>query len=231
MRRIGWIMAGTLALGLSACGPASYDGSGGFPGNPEGTFENPGDPQIDTTRYAWVDYDFLRGTIENTLGVGDTSASCADGINPECAPLNYLEERKYQVGASDYEGELPDDALVGTITAPGMKTWVFAATGSCGIAMNGAQFDQLFPNGINDFDTLYLSLLSRYPSDAEQQVFQDMYSNLEASWQTLVDTYDPGTPEYNKGNDALSNADTANRRKAAAACSTVLSSLEFLTIN
>jgi hypothetical protein len=92
------------------------------------------------------------------------------------------------------------------MTSGGFKVWILAASSACGIAMqNTTTREELFPaanGGISNYNHFYGALLGRTPS-AEEVAELDM---LQASF----------------GDDA---------HKAAAVCTTVLTSLENLAAN
>lgn len=238
MKRFGWLMVGALALGLTACGPANFEGSDPT-APPDSLIDRDGDAPIDSTQYEWVDYEFIVSVFTDVLGQNFGG----DASDPENAPLAYLDARKSQVGAANYDDILPDNAQTGTITAPGYKTLVFSGVSACGRAMESGQMGNLFPNvqagqAINSsmLDTIYLTLLSRYPTDEERAVHETMWAEMAQTWQDELDTEaaNPGTldpADVAKYQAALGSIDQANARKAAGSCGVLITSMEFLTVN
>jgi hypothetical protein len=229
-RIISLAILGLMAAALG-CGPADYNGTVADPGIPDGLVTRGGGNPHDTTQFEWVDYDFIYSVFTDVLGVNPSNT--AD--DPENQPLGYLEARKLQVGATDYSNPSPDQANTGMITAPGYKTLVFAGTSACGIAVE-QRFSMLFPEGLDDLEPIYLLLLSRRPTPAEIQVHQETWQDLEQTWQDMLDyeAANPGTltaKDIQKYQNALNSNSEATRRKAASVCGSLVSSLEFLTIN
>lgn len=223
---------------MVGCGPANFEGSDPT-APPDSLIDRDGDAPIDSTQYEWVDYEFIVSVFTDVLGQNFGG----DASDPENAPLAYLDARKSQVGAANYDDILPDNAQTGTITAPGYKTLVFSGVSACGRAMENGQMPNLFPNivggqAINSsmLDTIYLTLLSRYPTDEERAVHQTMWDSMETTWQDELDTEaaNPGTldpADVAKYQAALGSIDQANTRKAAASCGVLITSMEFLTVN
>lgn len=223
-------LIGTMAA-LIGCGPADFTGSQPN-GAPDSLIDRDGDAPIDTTQYEWVSYDFIFSVFTDTLGM--TFQGPTD--DPENAPLDYLDARKAQVGASDYNDSLPDNAVTGAITAPGYKTLIFAGSSACGLAMEQGKYAELFPNGLDSLDTLYLTLLSRYPTTEEIAVHEAMWNDMQQTWSDMLDyeAANPGTlpqADIDKYTAAVNDASQADMRKAGASCAVVLTSMEFLTVN
>jgi len=230
MKRYGWIVAGALSLSLAACGPADFTGS--TPGTPDSLIDREGDLPIDSAQYEWVSYEFIRSVFTDVLGVpagGPTD-------DPELNPLAYLDARSLQVGATDYNSPVPDNAVTGSITAPGYKALVFAGVSACGIAVENGKMAEFYPNGLSDLDNLYLTFLSRYPTAEEVAAHQAMWADMTQTWTDMLD-YEAANPgsltaaDISKYNAAIGSQQQADFRYGAASCGILLTSLEFLTVN
>jgi hypothetical protein len=180
-----------------------------------------------------VSYEFIRSVFTDVLGLPAGGAS----DDPENNPLAYLDARSLQVGGTDYSSPVPDNAVTGSITAPGYKALVFAGVSGCGIAVqDNGKMGTFFPNGLSDLDTLYLTFLSRYPTAAEVTTHEAMWATMAQTWQDMVD-YDTANPgivpavDLGKYNTALGSTAAADIRKGAASCGILITSLEFLTVN
>ena len=217
---------------LIGCGPADFSGS--TPGTPpDSLIDRDGDLPIDTAQYEWVSYEFIRSVFTDILGVSQAGPT----DDPENNPLAYLDARSLQVGGTDYSSPVPDNAVTGSITAPGYKALIFAGVSACGIAVqDNGKMSEFYPDGLGDLDTLYLTFLSRYPTAAEVTTHQAMWATMEQTWTDMLD-YDLVNPgvvpqdDLDKYNAATGSTTQADIRKGAASCGILITSLEFLTVN
>jgi hypothetical protein len=200
---------------------------GGVPGSPDSEADRRGgsDP-TDATEYRWVSYDILLSTLTDVLGVRMQNTA----NDAELDPIRYLEDRKEAVGAPDYTSESPDGAVTpGNFSSLGMKTWIMAASGACGMAMDGVKKDELFPLGVDNYNEIYVQLLGRLPKAEEVQILEEVATNLADVWNNPPQGSDPA--EQAKYDAAKNNPTIGEARVATAVCTSILGSMEFLTVN
>lgn len=125
-----------------------------------------------------------------------TSAECKQGASTECY---YLHKFRADLGeASPNEGRLANTEC--TPTKFRITTEMFI--NACEMAMSQSEVKAaLFPNGVGDFEYLYLTFVGRRPEGNETQVLEELQSQFESE-----------------------------DKKAVAACASVAASLESLTI-
>lgn len=167
----------------------------------------------DATAYQTVNYDILRSWLVDTLGMPQTAVVggiCDPVIDadacPGQAPVQYLDANKGSLGVAVFTADPDGTQGPSLMTSGGFKVWIVAASSSCGLAaQSSAKVEELFPaaqGGIGTYDTFYLRLLGRTPTDLE-------IAEL----------------------DSLQGAYSDDARKMAAVCTTVLASLENLSAN
>ena len=168
----------------------------------------------DAAPYQTVSYEVMRSILVDILevptGVPSYAGTACDGLTPtngsNCpllAPVAYLSFNQAALGGAVYTEDPSGTSVPGLMSSGGFKAWILASSSACGMAMeNQTKRDELFPNGISDYDMFYQVLLGRSPSAEEIQEL-DM---LQASFDT-------------------------DAKKAASVCSVVLASLEHLAAN
>ena len=149
-------LAGMLAV---ACGSA-FNGGGGDDGDSGGFDRDGGVNPGDSTYFEFVSYDFLFITVTQTLGV---SSDQGDTDNPLTSPLRYLTDNSASLGGPNFDSDDTDQVGYGVFSGAGYKNWLLVSSGAAGIAMDGAKYNEFFPNGSDDYNTVYLTLLGRGP--------------------------------------------------------------------
>ena len=234
-RKIVAAVAGVLLVGVVGCGqgyspspsdstPDVVGGGNVFGSNPDGTV------------YHTASYDVLNYTLTNTMGLGSTlpftsaqiTTICGTGIAsnacPKADPVGFLAANKSTLGVPVYN---VDDPLAtqapGQMTSAGMKTWALASSSACGRMMTEQSTPALFPNGVNDFNYMYMALLGRAPTKADISTLTDLQSSYTTAHAKCTTNGASGCDSFGAG--------TLTQIQGAAACSAVLNSLEFLTVN
>lgn len=199
-------------VALAGCGQAYNPGPEEHIAGPEAKGDVFGS-NPDTAPYQTVSYEVLRSMLTDLLAVTDTTnftntpcAGLATNSCPLLAPVSYLDANKGALGVAVYTA-LPGGTFPASLmTSGGFKSWILAVNSGCGLAaQNPATLERLFPaaeGGVSNYNEFYQAALGRAPSAAEIAEL-DM---LQASF-----------------------AD--DQHKAAAVCTTVLSSLENLAAN
>jgi len=195
------------------CGPAALRSQGGIPGAPVGDSNRTGSfSMTQTMPYNFVSYETLYKTLTETLGVPrDTvDQDLSDDFGPEDDPLHnpiyFLETRKESLGAGQLAPSNPDESVVpGSFSSLGFKYWILAASGAAGIAMdNTEQRSAFFPQGTGNYDTVYLTLLGRYPTAEEEATLKELIHKAGGFSQS---------------------------KQAAMVLTALMTTLEFLTVN
>ena len=185
-------------------------------------------PPLMETQYEFVSYDFLYWVITGELGVPDQG----DATDPRENPGGFLYDHRYALGAPSYNGNDSDDVNTGGMTSLGIKTWIQVANGACGLKGEGDGWKYFYPANYIDpenIDPMYIRWLSRYPIDEERIVFEDLYIGLEEAWVRIKE--DQTDPRWEEVAIETSSVTGKNRRKTIAACTTILTTMEFLTEN
>ena len=203
LNALGYLgLALVLPLGLAACGQKYVPEPDAHIAGPHG---GPFGSTTDQAPYKTVDATFLESTITDVLGVTpmtmDAACTAADAC-PKTDPIAYLDANKSALGEAVY-GDAGSQAPT-PITSGGIKVWIQAASSACGLMMMQQSPPSMFPAGIADYSTLYVTLLGRAPTPAE-------ITSLDALRA-----------------EPILNTDA---KRGAAVCSTVLGSLEFLQAN
>jgi len=197
-------------MALAGCGQAYNPGPEEHIAGPRGGGDvfnsNP-----DAAPYQTVSYDILNSWLVNTLHMPTTAAVsgvCA-GQQTNCplqAPVQYLAANKGQLGVAVFTADPDGTQAPSLMSSGGFKVWILAASSACGLAMNDpTTLEELFPaaqGGVSNYNQFYGALLGREPSAAE-------ISEL----------------------DILQASFSDDAHKAAAVCTTALSSLENLAAN
>ncbi len=170
----------------------------------------------DQAPYRFVSYDFLRAILTDVLMVPPDGTPSPN--NPMVDPTGYFEANKLLLGAPNYQADPTQTTTAAPMSSGGFKVWVIAATSACGESMT-ADPSRLFPAGIDNYDHIYNVTVGRAPT-AEEELNLDALAN--AVW---LDTKPATTtPAHTMGQPVF----TTQEKKAAALCSAVLASLEFL---
>ena len=115
-------------------------------------------------------------TLEITLGVDEifyVGSDALDGSdpsspdNPKEDPIGFLKSRGVTAGEPLYNPDAPGQTISTGFSSLGMKNWLHAAAGACAKAVVGKNADTLFPPAETGYDTIYLTLLGRYPTGKE----------------------------------------------------------------
>jgi hypothetical protein len=222
------ILSLSLGLLLAGCGqgytPASDAHVPGVQGGGD-VFGSAGDHTV----YRTASYEVLRYTLTNTLNLGATIAPnaatvCGAGIStttgcPKANPVGFLDSNASALGVPVYNVDDPlGTQSPSAMSSAGYKAWALSASSACGRMMvettlyvNG--HPALFPNSdVTDVSYLYQSLMGRLPTQAEIDRIHQVQGDL-----TTVPGARTGTPLI--------------MAQGAVACSAVLGSLEFLTVN
>jgi hypothetical protein len=173
-----------------------------------------------------VSFEFLYWVVTEDLGIPNYGTGDA-----RTDPAGYLYDHRHTLGGSNYDGNGADTANPGTVTSVGIKHWIIAANNACGIAAQGVGW-QGFYSGDTDpmnLDGMYLRWYSRYPAEEELDVFEWMYDELHLVWQDIAS--DPNHPRHNEVRQQTQTFTGQKRRKTIAACTTILTAMEFLTKN
>lgn len=208
MKWIKAISVGLFMVTLAACEPAKLETS--QPDARDDTGRNGGQPPANHTQYEFVSYDVLYSTLTVTLGVGQVNYPGTAGDptdppspnNPRHDPIGFFVDRAVTAGMPIYDPNDPSASIPTNFSTLGMKNWLYAASGACGLAMAGPKGGEFFPQGDSNYDTIYLTLLGRSPSGKE-------VADLDAT----VAQFD------------------SSAQKRAAVCTAILGSMEFLTEN
>lgn len=150
--------------------------------------------------YEMLDYTALSAVLFGPLDAPDDSAA-----------MLFLDSRK--------------ETFDGHFSSLAITYWLQASTRACGDAMSTrgrdgqSEYYELFPQGPTNVDKLWLTFLSRKPSDSERLIMRELRHNLGATWENR------GFPETYDGDVYRSH------RMAAAECAAVLNTLEFLSVN
>jgi len=228
-----WIL--TLLTGVVGCGqgysptpdqsvPSVQGGGDVFGNNGDGTV------------YKTASYEVLRYTLTNAVGIGtmipqvqaNSAAVCGTGIAvaacPKAAPVDYIDANRTQLGTPVYNQEDPLATQAPTqMTSAGFKTWVLAASSACGRMMIEEPTPALFPNGVADYTFMYQTLIGRSPNESE-------ISTLDNLRTSLTTAHAKCTVNGTSGCDNVA-AGTLTQLQGTAVCTSVLGSMEFLTVN
>ena len=211
-RKIMSLSIGALLTGLVGCGQ-------GYTPSPEENTPAPhggGDvfgSNDDDTVYRTASYEVLRYTLVNVLALGEApnaaivTASCAAPLTantcPKGAPVQFLDANRSAFGVPVYNTDDPlGTQAPGAMSSGGYKTWILSVSSACGRMMDEQAEPAVFPNGVSDYNRLYNVTLGRAPTAAEITRLDELRATLD-------------TPQ----------------KQGAAVCSSVLGSLEFLTVN
>ena len=233
MKKVLNLAAALALVGVVGCG------QGYEPGDPSGAPAPHGGDDIfgagdDSTVYRTASYEVLRFTLTDTMKLGTTVAPaglatlCGTGVTaqncPKAAPVQYLDANRASLGMPVYSNEDPlATQAPGPMSSGGYKVWVLAASSACGRMMNEQATPALFPNGVSDYNYIYNVLLGRAPTNAEVEILNDLRN------QALIAS--PSTASLNgKQTSSATNA-TPEQVQGAAVCTSLLGSLEFLTVN
>lgn len=214
-------------LALTGCGQAWE------PENRPRTATPHTDPEVfgstpHVTEYRTSKYEALRYTLTMTLALGEAAGTntqpCIDqalDLETECPvadPVAFLDANRDQLGAPSYPENPQDSKPEGLLTAGGFKSWSLASSSACGRMMTEQAVPALFPGDfpgsdpyIDDYETAFLALLGRLPTDLEAQTLD----NVQMA--TSPVTGMPYFPDITK--------------RGAAVCTVLLGSLEFIGAN
>lgn len=125
----------------------------------------------------FVTVDTLSSIIVNQLGIVEGDVSILNGGD-------YLNQYQNSLGAADAEaGQFGD----GQCTALKYKITTQLMVDACmeGFSREpeeGAKSasERLFPNGVNDYDALYLTFLGRLPNHAETSILDELVANMSS---------------------------------------------------
>ena len=234
-RKIVAAVAGTLLLGVVGCGqgysPSPSDSAPGVVGGGNVFGSNP-----DGTVYHTASYEVLSYTLSNTMGLGTTlpftaaqiTTICGTGVAsnacPKADPVGFLAANKGTLGAPVYNVDDPlSTQAPSQMTSAGFKTWALASTSACGRMMTEQATPALFPNGVNDYNYMYMALLGRAPTKADVDALNGLVASYTAAHAKCTTSGASGCDSFAAG--------SLTQLQGAAACSAVLNSLEFLTVN
>jgi hypothetical protein len=195
-----------LAGVLVGCGPADLD----FSDNRDRGLEPHRSARVPFgtgAEYRFVSYEVLHSTLTDVLGVSaspypGSDSEPASPFNPLRDPVSYLEVNRVAAGAPVFHPN-PDLGSPGVFTAGGMKAWTLASNGACAIAMEDpGRRQQFFPGGTQSYDVIIRHFLGRAATEDDARIL-----------------------------DGLTGQFNGESARAAAVCTALLNSLEFLTLN
>lgn len=176
----------------------------------------------------------------DTNSDGDTIDATDQSIYP-CPlnnPVGYLDANKALLGEAVYSDDPDASQPPSDMGAGGYKSWILSAASACGMMASSNNSARLFPFGAEDFGYAYGLLLGRDPYPAEVDRLQALQAEV---WTAS------NAPDLNGDSQPDNNASCAvavcpmgslegvpafeDARKAAATCTTMLTSLEFISEN
>ncbi len=204
--------AAILALGIAGCGQGYSPSPDENTPSPRGGGDVFGSNDDDTV-YRTASYEVLRYTLTNVLALGEApnnaivTANCGAPLTvatcPKGAPVQFLDTNRSAFGVPFYNTDDPlGTQAPGAMSSGGYKAWILSASSACGRMMTEQTEPALFPNGVADYTRLYNVTMGRAPTAAEISRLDELRATLD-------------TPA----------------KQGAAVCSSVLGSLEFLTVN
>lgn len=202
-----------LAAALSGCGqpydpspeaqvPDLHGGGGVF------------DPHDDETVYQSISYEGLRSALVDVLGTteaGPLAAGC-DAVTacPKSHPVSFLDANRTLLGAPIYETNAENSSAPGPIEAPGFRAWILASSSACGKMVERGDAARLFPQGQDDYAFAYAILIGRAVHPDEIAELDALRAAQYAGGARVFPTYEG---------------------QAAAVCTAILTSIEFLGSN